>query len=199
MAAIHPNADREVSKHIAEMPDFSRAICRKLRATILKTDKRIVEDWKWGPNYNYNGMICGFGASKHHVKFTFFNGSQMNDPKKLFNHCVDNEFSRSIKYTDVKQIDETAIMDYVRESMEVNSKGFKRIVQNKTVVVPDDLENALSKNKKAAAFFNTLSYVYKKDFVEWIKTAKRNETRLDRIQKTVTMCVEGKRLNEKYM
>ena len=198
MAGIHPNATKEVLHYIDSMPDFSKAICKKLRDVILKADKNIIEDWKWGPNYSYNGMLCGYGAFKNHVKFTFYNGSGMKDPKNLFNHCVDNEFNRSIKYTSVNEIDEKAISDYVKESIAVNKKGFKRIVQDKTVIVPDDLKKSLSKNKQARKFFDELSYVYKKDFAEWVTSAKRNETRIDRIAKTVNMCIEGKRLNDQY-
>ncbi|MBC7829998.1 MAG: YdeI/OmpD-associated family protein [Chitinophagaceae bacterium] len=195
---IHPNATKEVLQYIDSMPDFSQAICKKLRNVILKTDKNIIEDWKWGPNYSYNGMLCGYGSFKHHVKFTFFNGSGMKDAKNLFNHCVDNEFSRSIKYTDVHEVDEKAITEYVKESIAVNKKGFKRIVQDKTVVVPEDLCKALAKHKQALNFFEALTYGYKKDFVEWVTTAKRNETRMDRIAKTVNMCTEGKKMNDQY-
>jgi hypothetical protein len=95
MSVTHPNAKREILDYIGAMPEFSRAICKKLRTLILKADKHIIEDWKWGPNYYYSGMLCGYGAFKNHVKFTFYNGSAMKDPKNLFNHCVDNEFNRS--------------------------------------------------------------------------------------------------------
>jgi uncharacterized protein YdeI (YjbR/CyaY-like superfamily) len=64
--------------------------------------------------------------------------------------------------------------------------------------VPDDLQKALAKNKKAAAFFDGLTYGYKKEFVEHVTTAKRPETRLDRIGKVVALCAEEKRLNDKY-
>jgi hypothetical protein len=153
MSRIHSNATSEVLSYIGEMPDFSKAICNKLRAVILKADKNIIEDWKWGPHYSCHGMVCGYGAFKHHVKFTFYNGSGMKDPKNLFNHCVDNEFSRSIRYTDAKEIDEKAISEYVKESIAVNKKGFKRIVSDKTVSMPVDLAKALEKNKTAKKVF----------------------------------------------
>lgn len=143
-------------------------------------------------------MVCGYGEAQKFIKFTFFNGSGMKDPKGLFNHCVDNEFSRSIKYTDVSEIDEKAITAYIKESVAVNAKGYKREVKNKNVEVPDDLQQALDKNKTAANFFKDLSYGYKKDYVEWITTAKRPETRTDRITKVVTMCGEGRKMNDKY-
>jgi uncharacterized protein YdeI (YjbR/CyaY-like superfamily) len=198
MPTIHPNATKEVLDYIESMPDFSKKICKKLRSIILKTDKNIVEDWKWGPNYSFNGMLCGFGAFKNHVKFTFYNGSGMKDSKSLFNHCVDNEFNRSIKFIDVKEIDENLIAEYVKESVATNKKGFKRVVKDKSVTVPDDLQHAISKNKQALQFFNDLTYGYKKELVEWITTAKREETRLDRIEKAVKMCQDGRRMNDQY-
>src|SRR6186997_3315159 len=41
------------------------------------------------------------------------------------------------------------------------------------------------KNKKALEFFNTLSFTNKKEFIEWIVTAKREETRKERVDGTI--------------
>jgi hypothetical protein len=195
---VRPNAKEEITAYIDSLEPFAKTICKKLRSIILKADPSITEDWKWGPHYASNGMVCGYGGFKQHVKFTFFNGAAMKDPKGLFNHCVDNEFSRSIKYTDIGQVDEKTLTEYIKESVAVNQQGFKREIKDKTVEVPADLQQALNKNKTAAKFFNDLSYGYKKDYVEWVTTAKREETRLDRIAKVVAMCKEGRKLNDKY-
>lgn len=192
------DAQKEISAYIDSMQPFAKAICKKLRAIILKADPSIEEEWKWGPHYSSNGMVCGYGGFQKHVKFTFFNGSAMKDPKQLFNHCVDNEFSRSVKYTDISEIDEKILTEYVKESVAVNQKGFKREVKDKTVEVPADLQQALNKNKTAAKFFTGLSYGYKKEYVEWVTTARREETRKDRIAKVVEMSKEGRTLNDKY-
>lgn len=198
MATTKQNGAQKVADYLDSLPEWSQAICNKLRRIILKADPSIVEDWKWGPNYSSNGMVCGYGAFQKHVKFTFFNGSAMKDSKGLFNHCVDNEFSRSIKYVDAKEINEKLLTEYIKESVAVNQKGFKRAIKDKTVDVPADLQAALKKNKKAQAFFEGLSYGYKKDFVELITTAKQEKTRLERIAKVVDHCAEGKKLNDKY-
>ena len=55
----------------------------------------------------------------------------------------------------------------------------------KTVTVPDDVSMALSKNKKAMTFFDQLSFTNKKEYLEWIITAKREETRNERIKGTL--------------
>lgn len=55
----------------------------------------------------------------------------------------------------------------------------------KTIRLPDDLDQALQKSKPAAAHFNNLSFSNKKEYVEWIVSAKREETRLQRVQGAV--------------
>lgn len=57
--------------------------------------------------------------------------------------------------------------------------------KTKEVKLPDDLSSALKKNKKASAFFNTLSFTNKKEYIEWIVTAKREETRKERVNGTI--------------
>ncbi|CAN5918420.1 YdeI/OmpD-associated family protein [soil metagenome] len=61
----------------------------------------------------------------------------------------------------------------------------------KTVRLPEDLAAAFEKNKKAASTFNALSYSCRKEYVEWIITAKREETRADRIKGTIERVNKG--------
>lgn len=55
----------------------------------------------------------------------------------------------------------------------------------KEVKLPEDLSAVLKKNKKEAAFFATLSFTNKKEYIEWIVTAKREETRDERVRGTI--------------
>jgi uncharacterized protein YdeI (YjbR/CyaY-like superfamily) len=57
--------------------------------------------------------------------------------------------------------------------------------QTKEVRLPDDIAAALKKNKKEAAWFDTLSFTNKKEYIDWIVTAKREETRKERIKGTI--------------
>ena len=57
--------------------------------------------------------------------------------------------------------------------------------KTKTIRLPGDLETALKNNKKQESFFNTLSFTNRKEYVEWIVTAKREETRTQRIKDTI--------------
>lgn len=55
----------------------------------------------------------------------------------------------------------------------------------KEVKLPDDFATSLKKNKNEKAWFDSLSFTNKKEFIEWIVTAKREETRAERIQGTI--------------
>lgn len=63
--------------------------------------------------------------------------------------------------------------------------------KTKEVKLPDDFATALKKNKKAAATFDSLSFTNKKEYIEWIVTAKREETRMERINGTIERLNKG--------
>jgi len=65
--------------------------------------------------------------------------------------------------------------------------------EKRIVKAPKDLEKLFSKNKKAKEVFESLSFSNKKEYVIWIIQAKREETRADRIEKTIKMLTSGKK------
>lgn len=63
--------------------------------------------------------------------------------------------------------------------------------KTKQVRLPYELSNAFKKDKKAAAFFGTLSFTNKKEYIEWIVTAKREKTRVERVNGTIERLGKG--------
>lgn len=59
------------------------------------------------------------------------------------------------------------------------------------VKVPDDVRAALRANPDAAAFFDELSYSHRREYVDWIEEAKREDTRQRRIQKMIGDAASG--------
>lgn len=55
----------------------------------------------------------------------------------------------------------------------------------RTVSVPNDFGKALQRNPQVKEAFDRLSYTHKKEYVQWIEEAKKQETRERRIQKAV--------------
>ncbi|MBW6491549.1 MAG: YdeI/OmpD-associated family protein [Lentimicrobium sp.] len=63
----------------------------------------------------------------------------------------------------------------------------------RTVELPADLNLAFSENYFAAQQFNKLSFSNRKEYVTWIVSAKKQETREARLKKSIQMLVAGKK------
>lgn len=61
----------------------------------------------------------------------------------------------------------------------------------KAVRLPDDLAAAMKRSKAAREFYDTLSFTNKKEYVEWVVTAKREETRTERVKGTIERLQNG--------
>lgn len=66
-------------------------------------------------------------------------------------------------------------------------------VESRTIEAPLELQTLFAKNKKANAFFETLSFTNKKEYVVWINSAKKEETRQARLEATIEKLTVGKK------
>jgi uncharacterized protein YdeI (YjbR/CyaY-like superfamily) len=57
----------------------------------------------------------------------------------------------------------------------------------------------LKKSSKAAATWEKFSYTNRKEYVEWLTEAKREDTRAKRLASTLEWLAAGKPRNWKYM
>lgn len=60
------------------------------------------------------------------------------------------------------------------------------------VIVPTALADALAADDRARAFFDGLSYTYRKEWARWVDEAKKAETRDVRLAKTLAALRAGK-------
>jgi hypothetical protein len=65
--------------------------------------------------------------------------------------------------------------------------------EERAVTVPAELKRAFRSEKEAKAVFEKLSYTHKREYVAWINEAKKEETRQNRIIKTIEMLKKGKK------
>jgi uncharacterized protein YdeI (YjbR/CyaY-like superfamily) len=63
----------------------------------------------------------------------------------------------------------------------------------RVVEIPKDLMKEFRKDKEAKSFFERLSYTHQREYVMWINDAKKDETRQNRIVKTLEMLKMGKK------
>ncbi len=194
----NPNAAALIDEGISKLEPFAQVICKRLRKLILSADPEIIEDWKWGPNYYLNGMVCGYWGFKKHVSFVFFQGSLLKDKKKILQENPGNVHNRHIKFTDVKQIDDTIILEYLFEAIDNNRKGLKITeTKDKTIIVPEDVAKAFKK-AKVLVYFDSLAFSHRKEYIQWIESAKKEETRTKRIEQAIEKLKDKQGLNDRY-
>jgi uncharacterized protein YdeI (YjbR/CyaY-like superfamily) len=63
--------------------------------------------------------------------------------------------------------------------------------------LPAYIAQALKGNSRAWEYFRELAPTYRRDFVVWIHTAKRPETRAKRIRESISLLAAGKKLGLK--
>jgi hypothetical protein len=65
--------------------------------------------------------------------------------------------------------------------------------EKRTVETPKELQTLLNKNKTALATYESLSFSHKREYVEWILSAKKEETKTKRLHTTIEKLAEGKK------
>lgn len=63
----------------------------------------------------------------------------------------------------------------------------KRAAEERQLDIPADLLDALAGDDAAKTAFDKLPYSHKKEYLEWIESAKKSETRQRRIQSALGM------------
>lgn len=177
-----PNASALITEAFDKMPDNIKAIAVKLRELVHKAEPKIIEDWKWGPNFYCMGMVCNVWGFKEHASITFFNGVNMKDELKLFNYGELNSKNRTIKFTSIDEVNEKAIVAYIKEAVRLNKAGETKA--NKTVEIPLELKKILSEHNLLAVF-ERQSFTYRKEAVFSITSAQQSITKVRRIEKLI--------------
>ncbi len=173
----------------------------KLRKVLLAMP--LEETVKWGgPVYTVDGKnVVGVAGFKDWVALWFFQGGLLKDPDGVFVNAQSGttKAMRQWRFTDGKQIRVAPIKAYVKEAIELARAG-KSIKpdRDKPVVVPPELTNALAKNKKARMAFEKMSKGCRREYAEYIASAKQNETKQRRLGKILPMIAGGGGLNDKY-
>lgn len=78
-------------------------------------------------------------------------------------------------------------------AVEVAKKNgaWNQLNKSDNLEIPKELKNLLSKNKKAKTHYESFPPSSKKIILEWIYSAKKEETKMKRIEETVTLAAKG--------
>ena len=194
-----PSHDPRVDAYIAKAADFARPILVEIRARVHTACPEVEETIKWGmPNFVHaGGILCGMAAFKRHVSFGYWKHALvMGDAER----DGMGSYGKMVSPADLPP--KAAMRADLKKAMQLNEDGVKperrKAAPKPEPEVPVDLAAALKQHKAAKAAFDAFPPGCKREYIEWIVEAKREETRAKRLAQAVEWMGEGKRRNWKY-
>lgn len=202
-----PTIDKRIDAYIEGAQPFAQPILRHLRAVVHAACPGCVETIKWGfPHFDYHGIMCSMAAFKGHASFGFWNPGAIPGLTPSGEPAM-GTFGR---ITTVKDLPAKAVLTrFIKAAMKNNEAGVKPVRDKmarqgtKTPratydAVPPVLAAALKKDAKARKAWDAFSPSHKREYVEWIVEAKKEETREKRLVQAIEWIREGKGRNWKY-
>ena len=194
--------DPRIDAYIAKQKDFARPILTHLRAVVHSACPDVVETVKWGsPFFDYNGgPMCNMAAFKEHAAFRFWKSSLIEGLSAAAETESAGNFGRLTSVTDLPA--KKTLTGYITAAMKLNDDGVvvakPKGAPKPEAAVPPELTAALTKNRKAKAAFENFSPSHRREYVEWISEAKRDETKATRVAQALEWIADGKSRNWKY-
>ena len=190
-----PKKNPRIDAYVAQSANFAKPILNRIRKLVHAVCPDVQETIKWNlPFYEYKGILLATPAFKQHCALIFWKG-------RLF--LGKDQKARLRRLTTLTELPGDKILTgYIRKAVALNEAGIKaprpKPKARKAVVVPDYFLAALKQNKRVLAVFENFRPSHKREYVEWIAEAKREETRAKRIKAALQLMAKGKSRNWKY-
>lgn len=119
---------KEIEAIINKVGGWKGRKLTQLRSIIRKTEPDLMEEVKWKmpskpegvPVWSSNGIVCHVDILKNAVRLNFHRGTQLKDPKRLFNARLDSKTVRAIDFGEEEVINEAAVKALVQQAVKIN-------------------------------------------------------------------------------
>jgi len=159
------------------------------------------EDLKWGqPCYTLNGKnIFLLHSFKEYIAVFFMKGVVMKDPKSILIQQTPNvQAGRQIRFKNLEEIVKAkkVIKAYMAEAIAVEEAGIEVPMKKAAPVeIPKDIAAAMKKIPGLPTAFKKLTPSCQKEYMLYFDGAKKEETRISRVEKCAEKILSGKRMN----
>jgi len=195
--------DPRINAYIEKSADFAKPILKHLRKVVHAGCPEVKETIKWSmPHFDYKGVMCGMAAFKEHCAFGFWKESLILNRDRSDERSGMGSFGAIKSLADLPS--EKTLIGYVKKAAALNDAGIKvpgrtQPKKREPLAVPDDFSAALKKNAKARKTFEEFVPSKRREYIEWVTEAKREETRKERLGTSIKWLSEGKPRHWKYM
>jgi uncharacterized protein YdeI (YjbR/CyaY-like superfamily) len=191
--------DPRVDDYISKAAPFAQPILRRIREVVHAGCPDVEETIKWSfPHFMHHGILCSMASFKAHCAFGFSKEQLMTTGP---NGAV-TSFGRVTSVKDLPR--KQAFVRMVKEAVRLNEDGIKpprkaTDDRSRSVRAPADLLAALRNSPEARAAYEEMSPSHKREYIEWITEAKRDETRKRRVAQAVEWIAEGRIRDWRYV
>ncbi len=187
--------DPRIDAYIAKAQPFARPILEHVRAVFHEAIDGLEETMKWSvPHFVYRGKnLGGMAAFKAHTAMMIHGSGRTGEGM--------GGYGKVAAIADLPPKKELlALIRKGATDIEAGKKPewSKKSPPKEPIPVPQDFAAALREAPKAAAFFDGLAPGQRRDYLEWITTAKQDATRAKRLSTSIEWLSAGKRRNWKY-
>ncbi len=173
----------------------------QLQAIINKTI--LVSTTKWGSEvFTHQGKnILSYGAFKNYFALWFYNGVFLKDPYQVLVNAQEGvtKALRQWRFASAAEIDERKILEYIAEAIQNEEEGKSwKPEKNPMPDIPPILQSALNEDTAFKIAFSKFSPYKQREFIEYLDTAKREATKLARLEKIKPLILSGIGLHDKY-
>ncbi|MEO7598475.1 MAG: YdeI/OmpD-associated family protein [Opitutus sp.] len=195
--------DPRIDAYIANAGSFAQPILKRLRKIVHLACPGAQETVKWScPHFTFAGSIlCSMAAFKEHVTFGFWHQGMQTALKGEGAKSDEamGSFGRIRRMEDLPN--EAALVRLIKQAMLLNEAGGPSRPKPKAkaeLAVPAPLATALKANLAANVQFAKFSPSHRREYIQWIAEAKRDETKQKRIETAIEWLAAGKSRNWKY-
>jgi uncharacterized protein YdeI (YjbR/CyaY-like superfamily) len=197
-----PSKPRTPDAYISSAPAFAKPILKHIRKLVKKACPDATESIKWSHIFfEHQGMLCMMAAFKAHCSLGFWHHGMKAVLKEhgFTPRQGAGDFGALRTLDDLPE--DAVLIKFIETAAALNAAGGPSRAPakpKKPAAVPPDLAKALKTNAAAAKTFEAFSPSARREYVEWITEAKREETRAQRLATTLEWLAEGKKRNWKY-
>ena len=198
MPQVSSGTDPRIDAYIAKAAPFAQPILAHFRALVHRVLPEVEEGLKWSmPAFMVGGKnVAGMAAFKAHCAIMIHGEGRMGDSDGM------GGYGKVTALSDLPG--DAELEEGVRAAAQrIATKGSARKPQPKKppkpeIAMPEDFAAALAAAPAAKATLEAFAPGQRRDYLEWITTAKQDATRERRIAQAVEWLAEGKRRNWKY-
>ncbi len=189
--------DPKIDAYVAKAALFAQPILTHLRALVHDTVADVDEALKWGmPHFIYKGKnLAGMAAFKAHAAFILHGEGRQGEGMGGYGKIAKQADLPSDADLRAGILAAKARID--AEGTAIKPKAAPR-APKADIPMPDDFAAGLAAVQGAQPNYEAFPPGARREYLEWITTAKAEATRAKRIAQACDWIAEGKKRNWKY-